>query len=90
LFELAEIRRHGYALDNTEHELDVTCIDAPVWNHRQEVAGAIRVAGPIERIKQLITEEGLIEKVKAVAAEASDLPGCSRANTARRRMCLTL
>lgn len=75
--ELAEIRRQGYALDNAEHEPDVKCVAAPVWNHQREVAGAISVAGPAERIEQLIAEEGLIEKVKAVAAEASALMGCS-------------
>lgn len=77
--ELAEIRRRGYALDNTEHEPDVKCVAAPVWNHRREVAGAISVSGPAERIEQLIAEEGLIEKVKAVATEASELMGCSKA-----------
>lgn len=75
--ELAGIRRRGYALDNAEHEPGVKCVAAPVWNHRQEVIGAISVAGPAERIEQLIAAEGLIEKVKAVAAEASELMGCS-------------
>lgn len=78
LRELGEIRQQGYALDNAEHEPDVKCAAAPVWNHRQEVAGAISVAGPAERIKRLIAREGLIEKVKAVAAEASELMGCSK------------
>jgi IclR family KDG regulon transcriptional repressor len=76
--ELAEIRRRGHALDNAEHEPGVKCVAAPVWNHRQEVGGAISVAGPAERIERLIAEEGLIEKVKAVAAEASELMGCSK------------
>jgi IclR family KDG regulon transcriptional repressor len=76
--ELAETRQRGYALDNTEHEPDVRCVAAPVWNHRREVVGAISVAGPAERIEQLIAEEGLIEKVKVVAAEASELMGCSK------------
>jgi DNA-binding IclR family transcriptional regulator len=80
LRELGEIRQRGYALDNAEHEPDVKCVAAPVWNHRQEVAGAISVAGPAERIEQLIAREGLIEKVKAVAAEASELMGCSKVN----------
>lgn len=80
--ELAEIRRRGYALDNTEHEPDVRCVAAPVWNHRREVAGAISVAGPAERIEKLIAEKTLIDTVKAVAARASELMGCPRA---RRR-----
>ena len=78
--ELAEIRRRGYAFDNTEHEPDVRCVAAPVWDHRREVAGAISVAGPAERIEKLITEKALIDTVKAVAARASKLMGCPRAN----------
>ncbi len=76
--ELAEIRQRGYALDNTEHEPGVKCVATPVWNHLREVVGAISVAGPAERIERLIDEEGLIEKVKAVAMEASALMGCSK------------
>jgi DNA-binding IclR family transcriptional regulator len=76
---LAEIRRRGYALDNTEHEPDVKCVAVPVWNHRREVAGAISVAGPAERIEKLIAETALIDTVKAVAARASELMGCPRA-----------
>jgi len=75
--ELAEIRRQGYALDNAEHEPGVKCVAAPVWNHQQEVIGAISVAGPAERVERLIAEEGLIERVRIVAAEASELMGCS-------------
>lgn len=73
--ELAEIRRCGYALDNTEHEPGVKCVAAPVWNHRREVAGAISVAGPAGRIEQLIAEGELIEKVKMTASDASALMG---------------
>ncbi|MGD9144298.1 MAG: IclR family transcriptional regulator [Anaerolineae bacterium] len=79
-YELAEIRRRGYALDNTEHEPDVKCVAAPVWNHRREVAGAISVAGPAERIEKLIAEKTLIDTVKVVAARASELMGCPGAN----------
>ncbi len=76
--ELAEIRRRGYALDDAEHEPGVSCVAAPVWNHRREVVGAISVAGPAERVGALITEEALIENVKEAAAAASELMGCPR------------
>jgi DNA-binding IclR family transcriptional regulator len=81
--ELAKIKRRGYALDNTEHEPDVMCVAAPVWNHRGEVVGAISVAGPAERIDMLIAEKTLIYKVKEVATRASELMGCPGAT--RRR-----
>ncbi len=78
--ELAEVRQCGYALDNTEHEPGVKCVAAPIWDHRREVAGAISVAGPADRIERLITEQGLVDKVKSTAAEASELMGCPRAH----------
>jgi DNA-binding IclR family transcriptional regulator len=53
-------------------------VAVPVWDHRGEVVGAISVAGPAERIERLIAEQGLIEKAKAVATEASKLMGCSK------------
>lgn len=71
LRELSEARKRGYAIDNAEHEPDVKCVAAPVWNHQNAVAGAISVAGPVERIDRLLAEHGLIEKVKETAREAS-------------------
>ena len=76
LRELSEIRKRGYTIDNAEHEPDVKCVAAPVWNHQHAVVGAISVSGPVERMDRLIAEEGLIDKVKGVAAVASQQMGC--------------
>lgn len=64
LDELVHIREHGYAIDNEEHELDVKCIAVPLWDHRQDVVGAISIAGPAERISRGIAEQGMVSKVK--------------------------
>jgi IclR family KDG regulon transcriptional repressor len=45
LFQLAQIRERGYAIDNVEHEPDVKCLAAPVWNHRQVVVASVSVSG---------------------------------------------
>ncbi len=71
LLELEKIREHAYAIDDVEHEPDVKCVAAPVWNHRQAVVAAISVAGPQQRMNRLIEESGLVERVLTVAREAS-------------------
>jgi len=77
LRELRRIEQRGYAVDDVEHEPDVKCVAAPVWNHRGAVVGAISVSGPEHRMDRLIAEEGLIDRVLATAREASMRMGCS-------------
>lgn len=78
LLEMAGIREVGYAVDDVEHEPDVKCVAAPVWNHRQSVVGAISVTGPEQRMNRLIAESGLIERLLDAAREASVHMGYSR------------
>lgn len=81
LRELSAIRKRGYAIDNAEHEPDVKCVAAPVWNHQHAVVGAISVSGPLERIDRLLAEHGLIEKLRETAREASTRMGCPEPST---------
>jgi IclR family KDG regulon transcriptional repressor len=81
LEEMAKIRERGYAVDDVEHEPDVKCVAAPVWNHRQAVVGAISVAGPEQRMDRLIAENGLIERVLSAAHEASLRMGYARSTS---------
>jgi IclR family KDG regulon transcriptional repressor len=69
--ELRRIEQRGYALDNVEHEPDVKCVAAPVWDHREVVVGAISVSGPEQRIEHLVTEDDLATRVQRTAHEAS-------------------
>jgi IclR family KDG regulon transcriptional repressor len=71
LFQLAQIRERGYAIDNVEHEPDVKCLAAPVWNHRQVVVASVSVSGPEKRIDHLVAESGLAERLQVTAHEAS-------------------
>jgi IclR family KDG regulon transcriptional repressor len=71
LFQLANIRERGYAVDDVEHEPDVKCLAAPVWNHRQAVVASISISGPEQRMNHLVAEGGLVERLQITAHEAS-------------------
>ena len=71
LLQLARIRRQGYAVDDEEHESDVKCLAAPVWNHRQVVVASISISGPEKRMDHLMAEGDLVEQLQVTAREAS-------------------
>lgn len=51
LMEMRRTRKLGYAVDNEEIELGLTCVGSPVRNHTGEMVGAISVAGPSVRVR---------------------------------------
>lgn len=53
--QLREIRKLGYAVDRSEHELGVMCVAAPILDFTSSPIGAISVSAPDTRI----TEEKL-------------------------------
>jgi DNA-binding IclR family transcriptional regulator len=46
LRHLAAIRRCGYAVDNEESEPGIRCVGAPLFDHRNRVAGSVSIAAP--------------------------------------------
>lgn len=50
LQELATIRSQGVAFDNEEHEKNVRCVAAPVYDAQGQVIAAISIAGPAFRM----------------------------------------
>jgi len=49
--ELQKIRENGYALDNEEQELGLTCIGAPIIDKNGHSVAAISISGPSARMK---------------------------------------
>jgi IclR family transcriptional regulator, KDG regulon repressor len=49
LAEVELIRKHGYAVDDMEHEDHLRCVGAPIRNARGEVFASLSLSGPAER-----------------------------------------
>jgi IclR family acetate operon transcriptional repressor len=77
--ELARVRRRRYAVDNEEHEVGVSCVAAPIFDHDGAVRAAIGVSGPTPRIRGADTAE-LGELVSNRAAEISRALGLDPAS----------
>lgn len=48
--ELRHIRERGYSVDRSEHDAEVKCVGAPVFDHQGEVIASVSVAGPAFRM----------------------------------------
>ncbi|MDW7755819.1 MAG: IclR family transcriptional regulator [Brevefilum sp.] len=75
LSNLAEAKRKGYALDSGEHENEVRCVAAPVFDQRANVVAAISVSGPSSRLDPIDKNEDLIRLTTQVAKEISSKLG---------------
>lgn len=69
--ELKEIRKRGYAIDNTEHEEGIRCVGAPIRNHQKEVFAAISVSGPSQRFDR----SRMLARAKLVIETAEEISG---------------
>lgn len=70
LEELARIRESGYALDNEELELGLTCIGAPIFARNREAVAALSLSGPTSRLKSDSFEE-IVADVQKMARQIS-------------------
>lgn len=73
---LVEIRKKGYATDYGEHEPDVFCIAAPIFDTNNDAVAAISISGPINRMKPLESGENL-DLILNAARRISDQLGYS-------------
>jgi len=70
LRQIGEVRRHGYSVDDEEHEEGIRCIASPVSDYRGRVVAAISLTGPAGVVsKEREAEIG--EMVKGVAQDIS-------------------
>lgn len=47
---LAEIRNKGYAYDELEHEEEIRCVAAPIFDMQGKVIASVSVSGPVMRV----------------------------------------
>ncbi len=70
--ELAAIRERGYAVDDEELEIGLTCVGVPILGNDGYAVGAISLSGPTSRMKAHDIEElvgdmkSVVEKVKSL------------------------
>ncbi len=72
--ELDAIRERGYAIDDEEHEPDIHCIGAPIFDYSGAVVAAVSVAWPVFRF-HAEQESRNAAVVMAAAREISTLMG---------------
>jgi IclR family transcriptional regulator, KDG regulon repressor len=70
--ELQDIRLNGYAIDNEEQEIGLTCVAAPILDRNNRSVAAISLSGPTVRIKSRDFED-IVNEVKRTASEISAL-----------------
>ncbi|KDR96488.1 transcriptional regulator, IclR family [Peptoclostridium litorale DSM 5388] len=69
--ELEMVRKQGYALDNEEAEVGLTCVAAPILDKNNRAAAAISLSGPTSRINMPGKFETILGAVKKAAKEIS-------------------
>lgn len=70
LDDLAKIKKNGYAFDDEENAIGLTCLAAPIFDHTGHVKYGISVSGPTARMTEGKIEEA-ITIVKTAAKEIS-------------------
>jgi len=70
--KIHEVREKGYALDDEELEIGLTCIGAPILDKSGKAIAAISLSGPTQRMRTGNIEDR-IKRVIEVAAEISKM-----------------
>jgi DNA-binding IclR family transcriptional regulator len=66
--ELLRIRNDGYATDNQEHENEICCIAAPIWDNSGSVNAALSISAVRSRM-----ELAELQKFTSILMEKSQL-----------------
>ena len=72
LQELDTVRAQGYALDNEEQEIGLTCVGVPVLNRDGTAVAAMSISGPTQRLQNHDVAL-IVEQLKRTSAEISML-----------------
>jgi DNA-binding IclR family transcriptional regulator len=69
--DLASVRCDGYSVDDQEHEIQVCCVAAPIFNMDKQCVAALSVSGPNIRMDPVRGNMEVIEKVKQTVSNIS-------------------
>jgi len=78
LEHLEAVRQRGFALDEGEHESEVRCVAAPIFDQTGEAVAAISVSGPRSRMEPIGQNEELIRLTMQAAQNISAKLGYNR------------
>lgn len=73
--QLDQIRDQGFAFDKGEHEDEVRCVAAPIFDMNGKAVAAISISGPAIRMDPVEHNQKLIEQVKRTAMNISSQLG---------------
>lgn len=70
LLELKKIQQNGYACDDEELELGLTCVAAPIFGRNREAIAALSLSGPRSRVAERFDQivEEVTKTTKSVSA----------------------
>ncbi|MDD3569530.1 MAG: IclR family transcriptional regulator [Lachnospiraceae bacterium] len=68
--ELNSIRKRGFAFDNEEYELGISCVAVPVFSNSGKIIASISLTGPTARIREIDLTD-LSESLKFTAKAIS-------------------
>jgi DNA-binding IclR family transcriptional regulator len=71
MHHLAQVHRQGYSLDRGEHEPEVRCVAAPIFDISGQVIAAVSVSGPASRLEPLDLNQKLIGQTLQAAQAIS-------------------
>ena len=69
---LEDIRRVGYAVDDEEQEIGLTCVGVPIFNNDCVAIASISITGPTQRMREH-DFESMIHRLKEVSQEITKL-----------------
>lgn len=70
--ELARVRAIGFAVDDEEQEIGLTCVGVPIFDPSGQAVAAMSISGPTPRMQAHDTEK-LAQRLREVAAEITTL-----------------
>jgi len=68
---IKEVAKQGYAIDNEEYNLEVTCVAVPLGDCTGRVMGGMSVSAPSFRINDQLLKGKIIPSVKEVGEKVS-------------------